>query len=230
MCSSNPSRRGGSSRHDDGSRCPLSGRVPSIGSQTTRTHSLTPRTWRSAQPTAEQLPGVTVEAVAGEADVGLAIRDALATFAADEIVVALRPEDEEGPSSRRRRRRETTHSRRSAPSPSCDLQPAKGRNPATCKSAAYSIAADSARSGGGGAGRVSFSPARRESATAPPRGEPLHLELAVDEIRGLFGKAPSGVESRTTQRVEHYEMAGYGIERTDRRARPRRSPQRPVQR
>jgi hypothetical protein len=37
-----------------------------------------------------------VEAVAGEADVELAIRDALATFAADEIVVAVRPEDEEG--------------------------------------------------------------------------------------------------------------------------------------
>jgi hypothetical protein len=49
-----------------------------------------------AESTAEQLPGETVEAVAGEADVELAIRDALATFAADEIVVALRPEDEEG--------------------------------------------------------------------------------------------------------------------------------------
>ena len=32
----------------------------------------------------------------GEANVELAIRDALATFAADEIVVAVRPEDEEG--------------------------------------------------------------------------------------------------------------------------------------
>lgn len=49
-----------------------------------------------AERTAEQLPGETVEAVAGEADVGLAIRDALATFPADEIVVAVRPEDEEG--------------------------------------------------------------------------------------------------------------------------------------
>jgi hypothetical protein len=49
-----------------------------------------------AERTAEQLPGETVEAVAGEADVELAIRDALATFAADEIVVAVRPEDEEG--------------------------------------------------------------------------------------------------------------------------------------
>lgn len=51
---------------------------------------------RVAERTAEQLPGETVEAVAGEADVELAIRDALATFPADEIVVAVRPEDEEG--------------------------------------------------------------------------------------------------------------------------------------
>jgi hypothetical protein len=49
-----------------------------------------------AERTAERLPGETVEAVAGEANVELAIRDALATFAADEIVVAVRPEDEEG--------------------------------------------------------------------------------------------------------------------------------------
>jgi len=49
-----------------------------------------------AERTAEQLPGETVEAVAGEAKVELAIRDALATFAADEIVIAVRPEDEEG--------------------------------------------------------------------------------------------------------------------------------------
>ena len=51
---------------------------------------------RVAERTAEELPGETVEAVAGEANVELAIRDALATFAADEIVVAVRPEDEEG--------------------------------------------------------------------------------------------------------------------------------------
>lgn len=51
---------------------------------------------RVAERTAERLPGETVEAVAGEADVELAIRDALATFPADEIVVAVRPEDEEG--------------------------------------------------------------------------------------------------------------------------------------
>ena len=51
---------------------------------------------RVAERTAEQLSGETIDAVAGEADVGLAIRDALATFAADEIVVAVRPEEEEG--------------------------------------------------------------------------------------------------------------------------------------
>src|SRR5215208_5815328 len=49
-----------------------------------------------AERTAEQLSGETVDAVAGEADVDLAIRDALATFPADEIVVAVRPEEEEG--------------------------------------------------------------------------------------------------------------------------------------
>lgn len=49
-----------------------------------------------AERTAKQLPSETIEAVAWEADVELAIRDALATFAADEIVVAVRPEDEEG--------------------------------------------------------------------------------------------------------------------------------------
>ena len=49
-----------------------------------------------AERTADELPGETVDAVAGEANVGLAIRDALATFPADEIVVAVRPEEEEG--------------------------------------------------------------------------------------------------------------------------------------
>ena len=49
-----------------------------------------------AERTAEQLPGETVEAVAGEADVGLAVRDALADFPAEEIVVAVRPDDKEG--------------------------------------------------------------------------------------------------------------------------------------
>jgi hypothetical protein len=51
---------------------------------------------RVAEHTAAQLPGETAEAGAGEADVGLAIRDALATFPADEVVVAVRPEEEEG--------------------------------------------------------------------------------------------------------------------------------------
>ena len=51
---------------------------------------------RVAERTAERLPGETLEAVAGEADVDLAIRDALATFPADEIVVAVRPDEEEG--------------------------------------------------------------------------------------------------------------------------------------
>jgi hypothetical protein len=49
---------------------------------------------RVAERTAERLSGETVDAVAREADVGLAIRDALATFPADEIVVAVRPEEE----------------------------------------------------------------------------------------------------------------------------------------
>jgi hypothetical protein len=48
-----------------------------------------------AERTAEALPGETVEAVAGEANVALAIRDALATFPADEIVVAVHPDEEE---------------------------------------------------------------------------------------------------------------------------------------
>jgi hypothetical protein len=51
---------------------------------------------RVAERTADQLPGETADAGAGTADVGLAIRDALATFPADEIAVAVRPEEEEG--------------------------------------------------------------------------------------------------------------------------------------
>jgi hypothetical protein len=51
---------------------------------------------REAARVADELPGEAVEAVAGEADVGLAIRDALATFPADQIVVALRPTDRAG--------------------------------------------------------------------------------------------------------------------------------------
>jgi hypothetical protein len=51
---------------------------------------------RVAERTAEELPGETVDAVAGEANVELAIRDALASFPADEIVVAVRAHEEEG--------------------------------------------------------------------------------------------------------------------------------------
>jgi hypothetical protein len=50
----------------------------------------------AAEEAAAELPGETVEAGAGEADVDLAIRDALATFPADEIVVAVRPSSQEG--------------------------------------------------------------------------------------------------------------------------------------
>jgi hypothetical protein len=49
-----------------------------------------------AERTAAELPGKTVDSSAGEADMVLAIRDALATFAADEIVVAVRKGDDEG--------------------------------------------------------------------------------------------------------------------------------------
>jgi hypothetical protein len=49
-----------------------------------------------AEEVAAEMPGETIEAVAGEADVDLAIRDALATFPADEIVVAVRPRSEQG--------------------------------------------------------------------------------------------------------------------------------------
>ena len=57
---------------------------------------------RVAERTAADLPGETVETVAGEANVGLAIRDALATFPADEIVVAVAPVTRKGVSSRSR--------------------------------------------------------------------------------------------------------------------------------
>ncbi len=49
-----------------------------------------------AERTAEQLPGETVGAAAGEANVRLAVEDALATFPADEIIVAVRPGEEQG--------------------------------------------------------------------------------------------------------------------------------------
>lgn len=51
---------------------------------------------RVAERTADRLPGETVDAVAGEAKVDLAISDALASFPAEEIVVAVRPDDEQG--------------------------------------------------------------------------------------------------------------------------------------
>jgi hypothetical protein len=51
---------------------------------------------RVAERTAEQLPAGEADAVADEAYVGLAIRDALATFPADEIVVAVHPNEDEG--------------------------------------------------------------------------------------------------------------------------------------
>jgi hypothetical protein len=51
---------------------------------------------RVADSNAEQLPGEKTAPVVDEADVGLAIRDALATFPADEIVVAVRPGEEDG--------------------------------------------------------------------------------------------------------------------------------------
>jgi hypothetical protein len=51
---------------------------------------------RVAERTAERLPGETVEAGAGEAKVALAISDALASFQAEEIVVVVRPDDQEG--------------------------------------------------------------------------------------------------------------------------------------
>jgi hypothetical protein len=54
------------------------------------------RAREEAERTAAALPGETVEARAGEADLELAIRDALATFPADEIVVAVRASDEAG--------------------------------------------------------------------------------------------------------------------------------------
>ena len=48
-----------------------------------------------AEKLAEGLPGETVEAVPGEADVGLAVRDALATFPAEEIVIVVHPDEQE---------------------------------------------------------------------------------------------------------------------------------------
>lgn len=49
-----------------------------------------------AERTAAELPGDEVETLAGEADVDLALRDALATFPADEIVLAVPPPERRG--------------------------------------------------------------------------------------------------------------------------------------
>ena len=43
-----------------------------------------------------ELPAETVETAAGEADLDLAVQDALATFHADEIVIAIHPDDDQG--------------------------------------------------------------------------------------------------------------------------------------
>jgi hypothetical protein len=61
---------------------------------------------RVAERTAQELPGETVEAVAGEADVGLAVRDALATF---------RPTRSSSRSARGTRRGSSSRSRRTVP-------------------------------------------------------------------------------------------------------------------
>jgi hypothetical protein len=49
---------------------------------------------QEAVRTANALPGEPVDPGAGESDPMLAVQDALATFAADEIVVVTRPDDE----------------------------------------------------------------------------------------------------------------------------------------
>jgi hypothetical protein len=54
------------------------------------------RAREQAEHTAEELSVDDAEAAVGEADVELAIQDALATFPADEVVVAVRPQDEAG--------------------------------------------------------------------------------------------------------------------------------------
>jgi hypothetical protein len=58
------------------------------------------RAFTHAQAVAEQagaeLPGETMDTGAGEADLELAVRDALATFPADEIIVAVHDEADQG--------------------------------------------------------------------------------------------------------------------------------------
>lgn len=50
---------------------------------------------RAAERAGEVLPGETADAVAGEANVGLAVRDALASFPADEVIVVVRPDEQQ---------------------------------------------------------------------------------------------------------------------------------------
>jgi hypothetical protein len=52
---------------------------------------------RAAADTAERLPGDTADTSFVDSDVRSAIDDALATFAADEIIIAVRPGSDEGP-------------------------------------------------------------------------------------------------------------------------------------
>ena len=62
-----------------------------------------------ATETAEELPADDVDAAAGEANVALAIRDALASFPADEVVVAIRPGDRDALAERLDPGRRTPH-------------------------------------------------------------------------------------------------------------------------
>jgi hypothetical protein len=51
------------------------------------------RALETADRAAEDTPGATIDTAAGESDVGLAIRDALATFPADAIIVTIDGDD-----------------------------------------------------------------------------------------------------------------------------------------
>ena len=69
-----------------------------LGLREVRHLDLVFRLTRSAEPptreeTADALPAATTEFAAGEENVALAIRDALATFPADEVVLAVRSQD-----------------------------------------------------------------------------------------------------------------------------------------
>ena len=103
-----------------------SARASSTGSRTTSGRS--PHAVEVADRLAEELPGETVDAGAGEADVALAIRDALATFPADEIVVAVSRDDEE---SRRRDRLGIGLAGRRAHDRGCSRPLRAGRRPMT---------------------------------------------------------------------------------------------------